>query len=472
MNIASIYKMYKLICFFLFNTIILVFNDSFFKQYFFSSVILFLKRKSHRQGCETDMKKYYLCIDLKSFYASVECVERGLDPFKVNLVVADPTRGKGAITLAATPAIKKLGVKSRGRIFEIPDSIQYIIATPRMSLYMDYAIKIHQIYLQYISSDDIHVYSIDESFFDITSYLSLYQMSPKDIALMLMKAIYDETGITATCGIGTNLYLAKVALDITAKHSADHIGFLDEERYRLSLWHHQPLTDFWMIGKGTARRLKTMGITTMSQIAHAPEKQLTKMFGINARYLILHAWGQEPVEIADIKTYQPKSNSISNSQILFEDYSCQDAYLVMKEMVESNILRLTAQHLVTNHISLYIGYSKNIIKSSRGSHKIGITTNSYRLLLQEFKLLYQKIVNPAYPIRQIAISFGNVKDEVYEQYDLFTDMEAVEKDKKLQMAIVEIKNKYGKNAILKGMNYLEKATARKRNTLIGGHNAK
>lgn len=418
------------------------------------------------------MKQFYLCIDLKSFYASVECVERNLDPFKVNLVVADSTRGHGAITLAATPAIKKLGVKSRGRIYEIPKNIHYITATPRMSLYMDYAVRIHKIYLQYISCDDIHVYSIDESFFDITSYLSLYQMSPKEIALMLMKAVYDETGITATCGIGTNLYLAKVALDITAKHSDDHIGFLDEESYCQSLWYHQPLTDFWMIGQGTLQRLKSMGITNMYEMAHAPEKQLVKMFGVNAHYLIAHAWGQESVKIADIKAYQPKSSSISNSQILFEDYSCQDAYLVMKEMVESNILRLTAQHLVTNHITLYIGYSKNIIRASRGSHKIGITTNSYRLLLKEFKQLYQQIVNPDYPIRQIAISFGNVKDEIYEQYDLFTDLEAIEKEKKLQLAIVEVKNKYGKNAILKGMNYLEKATARKRNTLIGGHNAK
>lgn len=418
------------------------------------------------------MTKYYLCIDLKSFYASVECVERNLDPFQVDLVVADPTRGNGAITLAATPAIKKKGVKSRGRIYEIPKNINYIIATPRMSLYMEYAAKIYKICLKYISCDDIHVYSIDESFFDITSYLTLYQTNPQDLAAMIMKAIYEETGITATCGIGTNLYLAKIALDITAKHSDQNMGFLDEQLYQKTLWHHQPLTDFWMVGPGTTRRLKSIGIVDMYGVAHASQKLLYKIFGINALYLIDHAWGKEPVEIADIKAYKPKSNSISNSQILFEDYNFHDAYLIMKEMVESNIFRLTEHHLVTNQISLYIGYSKNIIKPSRGSCKIGVTTNSYKILLKEFKLLYQKIINPDYPIRQIAIAFGNVKDEAYEQYDLFTNYEAIEKEKKLQMAIVTIKHKYGKNAVLKGMNYLDKATARKRNTLIGGHNAK
>lgn len=417
------------------------------------------------------MSSYYLCIDLKSFYASVECAERNLDPFQVNLVVADQSRGKGAITLAATPAIKKLGVKSRGRIYEIPDHIEYMAATPRMALYMEYAARIYKICLKYISCDDIHVYSIDESFLDVTSYLSLYQMSPQEIARMIMKAIYDETHITATCGIGTNLYLAKVALDITAKHACDNIGFLNEHLYQKTLWHHLPLTDFWMIGQGTKQRLKSYGIKDMYDIAHAPEKLLYKIFGVNARYLIDHAWGKESVKIADIKAYRPKSNSISNSQILFEDYNCQDAYLVMKEMVESNIYRLTEHHLVTNHISLYIGYSKNIIKPARGSCRINVTTNSCTILLDEFKRLYRKIINPDYPIRQIAIAFGNVKDEIYEQYDLFTDYNAIAKEKKLQEALLDIKKKYGKNAVLKGMNYLDKATAKKRNTLIGGHNA-
>lgn len=415
--------------------------------------------------------KIYLCIDLKSFYASVECVERGLDPFKINLVVADPTRGGGAITLAATPAIKKLGVPSRGRIYEIPKNIEYITAPPRMTLYMQYSATIYSIFLKYISSEDIHVYSIDESFLDITSYMSLYNTTPKQLAKMILDEIYDQTGITATVGIGTNLFLAKVALDITAKHAKDCMGYLDEYLFKQLIWHHQPITDIWMIGPGTANRLEMLGIKDLYDVAHYNEKILYKLFGINAEYLIDHAWGREPTEISDIKAYRPSSNSISNSQILFEDYNYKDAYLIMKEMVESNVLQLTEKHLVTNHISLYIGYSKNCIKPSRGSRKITNTTNSYRILLEEFKLLYKKIINPNYPIRQIGISFGNVKDEIYEQFDLFADLENIEKEKRVQEALVHIRNKYGKNAVLKGMNFYEKATQRKRNGLVGGHNA-
>lgn len=415
--------------------------------------------------------KIYLCIDLKSFYASVECVERGLDPFKINLVVADPTRGGGAITLAATPAIKKLGVPSRGRIYEIPKNIEYITAPPRMTLYMQYSATIYSIFLKFISSEDIHVYSIDESFLDITSYMSLYNTTPKQLAKMILDKIYDQTGITATVGIGTNLFLAKVALDITAKHAKDCMGYLDEDLFKQLIWHHQPITDIWMIGPGTANRLAMLGIKDLYGVAHYNEKILYKLFGINAEYLIDHAWGREPTEISDIKAYRPSSNSISNSQILFEDYNYKDAYLIMKEMVESNVLQLTEKHLVTNHISLYVGYSKNCIKPSRGSRKITNTTNSYRILLEEFKLLYKKIVNPNYPIRQIGISFGNVKNEIYEQFDLFVNQEDIEKEKRVQEALVHIRNKYGKNAVLKGMNFYEKATQRKRNGLVGGHNA-
>ena len=415
--------------------------------------------------------KIYLCIDLKSFYASVECVERGLDPFKINLVVADPTRGGGAITLAATPAIKKLGVPSRGRIYEIPKNIEYITAPPRMTLYMQYSATIYSIFLKFISSEDIHVYSIDESFLDITTYMSLYNTTPKQLAKMILDEIYDQTGITATVGIGTNLFLAKVALDITAKHAKDCMGYLDEDLFKQLIWHHQPITDIWMIGPGTANRLAILGIKDLYGVAHYNEKILYKLFGINAEYLIDHSWGREPTEISDIKAYKPSSNSISNSQILFEDYNYKDAYLIMKEMVESNVLQLTEKHLVTNHISLFIGYSKNCTKPSRGSRKITNTTNSYRILLEEFKLLYKKIINPNYPIRQIGISFGNVKDEIYEQFDLFADQEDIEKEKRVQEALVHIRNKYGKNAVLKGMNFYEKATQRKRNGLVGGHNA-
>ncbi len=415
--------------------------------------------------------KIYLCIDLKSFYASVECVERGLDPFKINLVVADPTRGGGAITLAATPAIRQLGVPSRGRIYEIPKDIEYITATPRMTLYMKYSAKIYSIFLKFVSCEDIHVYSIDESFLDITSYLSLYKMNAKQLAKTIIDEIYNVTGITATVGIGTNLFLAKVALDITAKHAKDFMGYLDEDLFKQLIWHHTPITDVWMIGPGTANRLASLGIKDLYGVAHYDEKILYKIFGVNAEYLIDHSWGKETTEISDIKAYKPSSNSISNSQILFEDYNYKDAYLIMKEMVETNVLQLTEKHLVSNHISLFIGYSKNIIKPTRGSRKITNTTNSYHILLEEFKLLYKKVVNPNYPIRQIAISFGNVIDEIYEQYDLFADYNDIEKEKRVQKALVSIRSKYGKNAVLKGMNFYDKATQRKRNGLVGGHNA-
>lgn len=415
--------------------------------------------------------KVYLCIDLKSFYASVECVERGLDPFEINLVVADPDRGGGAITLAATPAIKKLGVPSRGRIYEIPKGIEYIIARPRMHLYMEYSAKIYSIFLKHIAPEDIHVYSIDESFLDATPYLDLYGMTPKQLARRILDDIFDETGITATVGIGTNLFLTKVALDITAKHTADNMGYLDEELFRQKLWNHTPLTDFWMIGPGTARHLAKLGIFDLHDLTQFPEWTLYKEFGINAEILIDHAWGREPVEIKDIKSYQPKANSISNSQILFEDYSYKDAFLILKEMVDSNVLVLTEKHLVSDHISLFIGYSKDVRKPSRGSRKITNRTNSYKILLEEFKLLYKKIVDPRYPIRHIGISFGNVRDEIYEQYDLFADQEQLEKEKKMQQTLVKIRNKYGKNAALKGMNFLPKATAKYRNTTIGGHKA-
>lgn len=414
--------------------------------------------------------KIYLCIDLKSFYASVECAERGLDPFEVNLVVADPTR-RGAITLAVTPALKRLGVPSRGRIFEIPEAIDYIIAPPRMSLYMRYSAKIYSIFLKFISSEDIHVYSIDEAFMDVTPYLKLYKMNARQIARMILEEIYKETAITATVGIGTNLFLTKVALDIEAKHAPDNMGYLDEDLFKQKLWHHRPLTDFWMIGPGTANHLAELGILDMYGIAHCPEEQLYKAFGINAEYLIDHSWGREPVEIKDIKAYKPVSNSISNSQILFEDYDYRDAYLVLKEMVDANVLVLCEKHLVTNQIYLCIAYSKNCRKMSRGSAKISNTTNSYRLLKEEFRRLYFKVVDKNCPIRQLAIGFGNVCDEIYEQYDLFADQVALTKEKKLQQALIEIRQRYGKNAALKGMSYLDKATMRMRNGLIGGHHA-
>ena len=418
------------------------------------------------------MKKVYMCIDLKTFFASVECSERKLDPFKTNLVAADPSRGKGALCLAITPKMKAIGIRNRCRIFEIPKEVEYITALPRMNLYMDYSAKIYEIYLRYVSEKDIHVYSIDECFIDMTSYLRLYNKKPKEFAQMLMNAVMEETNITATAGIGTNLYLAKIALDIISKHVPDNIGMLTEKTYQKYLWHHTPITDFWHVGIGTANRLAKLGIQDMYGITMCPEETLYKIFGINAEYIIDHAWGREPTTIAQIKAYAPSSNSISNSQVLFEDYSYQDALLVVKEMVELNTQRLVKHHLATDRISLYIGYSRDDGGgASGGQMKLTVRTNSNKILMKEFIDLYHRKVAPNRLIRQIGISFCDVLDEYYESYDLFTDIDEIEEERNLQLAIIEIKEKFGKNAIFKGMNKLEKATTIKRNTLVGGHNA-
>ena len=417
------------------------------------------------------MKRIYLCIDLKTFYASVECVERGLDPFQTNLVVADPSRGKGAICLAISPKLKQQGVRNRCRIFEIPDTIEYITALPRMKLYMQYAADIYGIYLKYISKDDIHVYSIDEAFLDVTEYLKLYEMDEKTLAKKIIQDIFDTTGITATVGIGTNLYLAKIALDITAKHTPDNMGYLDEELYKETLWHHRPLTDFWQVGRGISKRLAKYGFMDMYDVAHAPEKVLYNEFGVNAEYLIDHAHGIEPTTIEDIKKYTPKTNSISNNQILFENYEYEDAYLVVKEMVELNVLDLVEKHVVCDRIGLYVGYAEDDIEATGGMRKLSVVTNSYQLLLKEFLKLFEETTHKEEWIRQIGITFGNVVDESHEAYDIFTDYEDIKEERKLQNTLVEIKQKYGKNAVLKGMNLCDAATTIKRNKLVGGHNA-
>lgn len=416
------------------------------------------------------LKRVYLCIDLKTFFASVECVERNLDPFKVNLAVADKERGKGASCLAISPKLKALGIKNRCRLFEIPSYLDLIIAKPRMKLYMQYAANIYEIYLKYVCDDDIHVYSIDEVFLDISTYFKLYRKTPLQMARMIIDDIFETTGITATAGIGSNLYLSKVALDISAKHNPSNIGILNEHLYKQTLWHHQPITDFWHVGRGIAKRLAKYQIFDMAGVAFCDEKILYQEFGVNAKYLIDHAWGKEPTTIAQIKKYQPENNSISHSQVLFEDYSYEDALLAMKEMVELKVLDLVEQHLVTRHIALYVGYSNKKIKATGGSLKIGVCTNSYRILLSEFITLYKRTTHLNCPIRRLGISFGGVIDEKYEAYDLFTDYQEIEKERKLQEALINIKGRYGKNAIFKGMDLLEKATTLKRNKLIGGHN--
>ena len=417
------------------------------------------------------MQKYYLCIDLKTFYASVECVERGLDPFNTNLVVADESRGKGTICLAVSPKMKMLGVKNRCRIFEIPPTIKYMIAMPRMKKYIEYSANIYAIYLKYFSKEDIHVYSIDEAFMDVTNYLKMYKMNPIELAKVIINDIYKTYGIIATAGIGTNMYLAKIALDITAKHSVTNIGYLDEEKYKKELWHHKPLSDFWQIGKGIERRLNKMRIFTMYDVAHTDQKRLYKEFGINAEYLIDHSWGKESCTITDIKKYKPKTNSMTNSQVLFEDYSFEKARLVLKEMVELGSLRLIENNLVTNTVGLYIGYSKDIVKATGGMKKIINYTNIYTELLKTFLDIYDKTTNRNVAIRRIGVNFANIIETENVQLSLFTDQEKIDKERELELVISSIKNKMGKNKILRGMNLEEGATTLVRNKLIGGHNS-
>ncbi len=411
----------------------------------------------------------YLCIDLKSFYASVECVERKLDPMKTNLVVADPERERGTICLAVSPSMKALGVSNRCRVFQIPSSIKYIMAPPRMQLYIDYSARINEIYLKYISKEDIHVYSIDEAFLDVTDYLDLYRMSAIDLGKRILADIKKDIGVVATCGIGTNLYLAKIALDISAKHSKNFIGYLDEELYRQTLWSHRPLTDFWRIGPGIARRLESVGIFTMEDIAHADEKLLSKLLGIDSEYLIDHAWGREPVTMEEIKSYKARTNCLSSGQVLMQEYNYEDGLIIVKEMTDLLCLDLVEKNLVTNSISLYVGYEKNTIHSANSSVTMSVTTNSVRIITKYMCELYAKIVNPVVPIRRFNISFNNLVDEAFEQYDLFTDPYEPEKDRKIQTAVLDIKKKYGKNAILKGMDLQENATTIERNRQIGGH---
>ena len=414
--------------------------------------------------------KIYLCIDLKSFYASVECVERGWDPLTARLVVAAPERSEKTICLAVSPALKQMGVPNRCRVFQIPIEIPYKMAPPRMQLYIDYAAEIYGVYLKYIAKEDIQVYSIDEAFLDVTDYLHLYQMTAVELGRKIMQDILDTTKIPAACGVGTNLYLAKVALDIMAKHETDRIAYLDEARYREKLWKHKPLTDFWRVGRGTVERLSNMGICTMEEIAHARESLLYKAFGIDAELLIDHAWGREPVTIADIKAYRPKNTSFSSGQVLPRDYEYEEGVLVVKEMADLLCLDLVDQCLVTSHISLVIGYSnQKCFEPAKGSTTLRSATSSNRRLLSYVEQLYRRIVRPGAYIRRITLTYTGVMTEDYQQFDLFSNPEETEKDVKAQRAAISIKQRYGRNAILKGMNLEESATTIERNGQIGGH---
>ncbi|MCQ2387749.1 MAG: DNA repair protein [Clostridia bacterium] len=416
-----------------------------------------------------EKQRIYCCIDLKSFFASVECVERGLDPFKTNLVVADPARQSGTVCLAITPAMKSLGVKNRCRVFEIPSGISYIMAKPRMKKYMDKSIEIYSIYLKYISPDDIWVYSIDECFIDFTDYLKLYNMEAKEFANLLRREVFKKTGICATVGIGTNLFLAKVALDITAKHAEDFMGYLDEESFKKEIWHHRPITDVWNIGKGIAQRLERRGIHDLYGVAHYSEDLLYKEFGINAELLIDHANGIEPCTISDIQKYKTKTMSISNGQVLFSNYNYLEARTVLKEMVENLALELVEKDLVAGGLFLSIGYSDRTFAG--GSEKFKTHTSSESSIIKAFLDYYDKTIDRSLYIKRINVGLTNLLKEDYTILDLFSDPVKKCKEKDLLKTVIGIKRKYGKNALLKGLSFEDGATARERNKMIGGHNS-
>ena len=451
----------------------------------------------------------YIAIDLKSFYASVECMERGLNPLTTNLVVADKTRTEKTICLAVSPSLKKYGIPGRPRLFEVQQKlkeikqqtgkeVEYIIAPPQMARYIEVSSDIYETYLQYISPEDIHVYSIDECFIDVTNYLHLYQISANELAVKMVHNVLEKTGITATAGIGTNLYLCKIAMDIVAKHvepDADgvRIAELDELTYRRLLWDHRPITDFWRVGRGIAKRLESSGLHTMGDIARVSlcnEEQLYKMFGIDAELLIDHAWGYEPCTMEDIKSYKPSTNSISSGQVLSCSYDFHKARIIVQEMTDLLVLDLVDKGLVTESLTLTIGYDrcsvdegkyKGVVtydrygravpKSAHGTANLGTTSNSTMKIMDALMGLYDRTVSKELMVRRITLCANNLVEEGYEQFDLFTDPVEQAKERKMQEAMLNIKKKFGKNAILKGMNLENGATTKERNNQIGGHKA-
>lgn len=416
-------------------------------------------------------ERTYFCIDMKTFYASVECAERGLNPFETNLVVADTSRGNGALCLTVSPRMKAQGVKNRCRLYEIPKHIKYETALPRMQLYIEYAADIYAIYLKYFSPDDIHVYSIDEAFIDATNYLSTYHMDAKGLAKKLMNEIAEVKHIPSTAGIGSNLFLAKIALDITAKHAKDHMGVLTEESFRETLWDHTPITDFWMIAGGTARRLERFGITTLRGIAQCPQELLYKTFGKDAELLIDHAWGRESCRMQDIKSYKSKTHSVSFSQILPKDYTYDEARVVMTEMILHGCQELMRRKVICQKIWIGVGYSKDVLPMVNGQTKLTSATAVNSLICPFVLDVFDRITDRSVPIRRLGISFNDVCDEGCEGYDFFTDWDAVEREKAKEKTVLQISDKYGKNAILRGTNFLAGATQRERNGMIGGHRA-
>ena len=415
--------------------------------------------------------RQYLVIDQKSFYATVECIARGLDPMTTNLVVADPDRSKNTICLAVSPSMKALGVRNRCRLGEIPPNIEHIVAPPRMQLYIDCAAAIHGVFLKYIAAEDIYTYSIDESFLDVTPYLKLYGMSTQELAKTIIDDVRETIGTVSACGIGTNMYLAKVALDILAKKSPDFIAELNEDTYQTVLWDHRPLTDFWRIGTGTQRKLRDHGLTTLRDITMCNEDLLYKWFGVDAELLIDHAWGREPVTIADIKAYESKRKSLSSSQVLMRDYHFEEAEVIVKEMIDQLCLDMAAQKYVTDSVSLFVGYSLSQgAFGTGGSVRLTTETNVASEIVPKVAKLYRRITNPTLAIRRIGLSCNDVRTDTNElQLNMFEDVTKQIRNKALQDTVLAIRAKYGKNAILKGVNYDKAATGRERNEQIGGH---
>lgn len=418
------------------------------------------------------MQQVYICIDLKSFFASVECVERGLDPMTAKLVVADPTRTEKTICLAVSPALRALGVRNRCRVFEIPPRLDYIMAQPRMALYIRYSARIYSIYLRYFSPEDIHVYSIDEVFIDVSRYLAVQRKTPCELVKTLLRDIKAETGLVATCGIGSNLYLAKIALDIISKHAPDFIGELDETSYREKLWDHRPITDFWRVSRGTSARLASLGILTMRDVANAREDVLYKTFGVDAELLIDHAYGRESVTIADIKAYKPKSESISSGQVLARHYGLDEGRIIVREMAEALAFELFARGETTDSINIILGYSQSSgRKSVHGSLRLDAATCSVNDLVRGAQSVYERIMDPAAPIRKLTVCYADLHQEQGQQYDIFSSHEEQERERSLQSAMLSIKRKYGSGSLLRCMDLQEGATARERSRQIGGHRA-
>lgn len=418
-----------------------------------------------------DTGRYYVCIDLKCFYASVECADLGLDPFKTNLVVADACRGEGTICLAITPAMKELGIRNRCRVFEIPKSVEYIERRPHMRRYMEESAKIYGIYLRYFSPEDIHVYSVDECFIDVTGYLRLYGETPVGIARTLMGVIERECHICATAGVGTNLFLAKVALDVLAKHEPGHIGWLDEEAFRRRIWHHRPLTDIWGIGPGTARKLERYGALDLAGVTRVDEELLYGAFGVNAEYLIDHAWGREPCTMADVHAFRPQSHSISNGQVLMSDYPSDQARVVLQEMVDASCLDLVQRGCACGAVSLWVGYSCS--EEGPGgtgvSRRLGAPTDSRAALCRLLLGLWDEAVDPARHVRRLGVALGGLVPAGVSQPSLFDDGAALAREHELARATLAVKGRFGKNALVRGTSFRPGSTGRARNEQVGGH---